>query len=160
MDEALDTALERLAEAAAGRREAPALEATVERSRKQLEDFAASVATLEAAIPERLGAALRDGMRDEVLPVARQLAEMRGLFNHVISRFERLEAEVVADRHARVDDLELLVTLVSSAWKSLDARLANVERRQVETTTAIVAAIEELRSFVAGAKPSEEFAAA
>jgi hypothetical protein len=160
MSDALDAALERIAEAAANRREIPVLEATVERSRKQIEELATTVAAVEASIPDALGAALRDGMRDEVLPVARQLAEIRGLFNQALRRLERLEGEVAADRHARVDDLELLVALVSSAWRSLDARLVHLERRQDEAATRIIAAIEDLPLFDSPAEPSGQFAAA
>jgi hypothetical protein len=59
--------------------------------------------------------------------VARNLAEVRGLMNQVIRRLERLEGDLLADRNARVDDLALLVDLVSSGWKGVDARLARVE---------------------------------
>jgi len=45
----------------------------------------------------------------------------------VIRRLEGLEADVLEERHARVDDLALLVELVSSGWKGVDARLARIE---------------------------------
>ena len=69
----------------------------------------------------------------EVLPVARQIAEIRGLLNQAIRRLERLEGDLLAERHARVDDLALLVDLVSSGWKGVDERLARIETpRRVE----------------------------
>jgi hypothetical protein len=74
-----------------------------------------------------VGAAVRDGVRLEVLPVARHIAEIRGLLNQAIRRLERLEGELLAERHARVDDLALLVDLVSSGWRGVDARLARLE---------------------------------
>jgi hypothetical protein len=67
-------------------------------------------------------------MRREVVPVARNLAEIRGLLNQVIHRLERLEQEVLAERHARIDDLALLVDLVSSGWKAVDRRLERLEQ--------------------------------
>jgi hypothetical protein len=46
----------------------------------------------------------------------------------VIRRLERLEGDVLAERHARIDDLALLVDLVSSGWHGVSARLDRLER--------------------------------
>jgi hypothetical protein len=129
---ALERAKQRIAEATAGRPEAAALEAALERSRAQIEALAATAAELEASIPTHVGVAVRDGVRTEVLPVARHIAELRGLLNQAIRRLERLEGEVAAERHARVDDLALLVELVSSGWRGVDARLERLERAGAE----------------------------
>jgi len=69
-----------------------------------------------------------------VLPVARHIAEIRGLLNQTIRRLERIEGDLLAERHARVDDLALLVDLVSSGWRGVDARLARLERGQTESS--------------------------
>lgn len=128
MDEAaLERGKQRLADHAA-RRPAPSdLEAALGRSREQIEELAVTAAELQASIPAEIGAAVHDAIRTEVLPVARHIAEIRGLLNQAIRRLERLEGEVVAERHARVDDLGLLVDLVSSGWRGVDARLASLE---------------------------------
>jgi hypothetical protein len=129
MDElALERAKQRIAQAAAGRAEPADLEAALERSRSQVEALAVAAADLEASIPAQVGVAVRDGVRAEVLPAARHLAEIRGLLNHAIRRLERLEGDLAAERHARVDDLALLVDLVSSGWRGVDARLERLER--------------------------------
>jgi hypothetical protein len=125
---ALERARERISDAAAGRVEPARIEAALERSRAQIEALAATAAELEAGIPVQVGAAVRDGLRAEVLPVARHIAEIRGLLNQAIRRLERLEAGLLAERHARIDDLSLLVDLVSSGWKGVDARLERLER--------------------------------
>jgi hypothetical protein len=131
MDElALERARQRIAEAAAGRPEPAALEAALERSRDQIEALAATAAGLEASIPAHVQDAVKDGIRTEVLPVARHIAEIRGLLNQAIRRLERLEGELLAERHARVDDLALLVDLVSSGWRSVDLRLERLERER------------------------------
>jgi hypothetical protein len=128
MDEiALERAKQRIADAAAGRAEPALLEAALERSRAQIEALAATAAGLEASIPAQMTTAVRDGLRTEVLPVARHIAEIRGLLNQAIRRLERLEGELLAERHARVDDLALLVDLVSSGWRGVDARLQRLE---------------------------------
>jgi hypothetical protein len=129
MDElTLERAKQRIADAAAGRPEAAALEAALERSRAQVEALAAAAADLEASIPAQVAIAVRDGLRTEVMPVARHIAEIRGLLNQAIRRLERLEGALLAERHARVDDLALLVELVSSGWRGVDGRLERLER--------------------------------
>ncbi len=133
MDElALERAKQRIADATAGRAQPAALEAVLERSRIQIEELASTAADLESSIPAQVGFAVRDGLRTEVLPVARHIAEVRGLLNQAIRRLERLEGELLAERHARVDDLALLVELVSSGWRGVDARLERLERSESE----------------------------
>lgn len=125
---ALERAKQRIADATAGRPDPATMEAALERSRSQVEGLAAAAAELEASIPAHVGTAVRDGLRVEVLPVARHVAEIRGLLNQVIRRLERLEGDLLAERHARVDDLALLVDLVSSGWRGVDARLERLEQ--------------------------------
>jgi hypothetical protein len=130
MDEAaLERARTRISAAAEGRPSGADLGAALERSRAQIEALAATAADLEASIPVRVGDAVRDGLRAEVLPVARHIAELRGLFNQAIGRLERIEGDLLAERKARVDDLALLVDLVASGWRGVDARLARLEAR-------------------------------
>jgi hypothetical protein len=131
MDEiALERATQRIADARAGRVEPARLEAALERSRAQIDSLAAAAAELEASIPAQVGAAVRDGLRAEVLPVGRHIAEIRGLLNHAIRRLERIESELLAERRARVEDLALLVDLVSSGWRGVDLRLRSLESQQ------------------------------
>jgi hypothetical protein len=125
--EALKRAQERIEQAAAGRVEPAVVDATLERAREQVEALAVAAAELEASLPSRVGDALQDGLRAQVLPVARHLAEVRGLMNQLIRRLERVEGDLLAERHARVDDLALLVDLVSSGWRGVDQRLDRIE---------------------------------
>jgi hypothetical protein len=134
---ALERAKQRIADAAAGRPHPSELEAVLERSRNQIETLAVAAAALEASIPAQVGSAVRDGLRAEVLPAARHIAEVRGLLNQAIRRLERLEGDLLAERHARVDDLALLVDLVSSGWKGVDARLERLERAQEQGTRSL-----------------------
>jgi hypothetical protein len=141
---ALERAQKRIADAAARRPESALLEATLERSRRQVEALAETTAGLEASIPAQVGVAVRDGLRTEVLPVARHIAEIRGLLNQAIRRLERLEGDMLAERHARVDDLALLVDLVTSGWRGVDSRLARLEEGQAEGAAQVRAVVESL----------------
>jgi hypothetical protein len=76
---------------------------------------------------DELREALRDGLREEAAPISRRLAEVKGLSNNAIGRLERLEATLESERGARVDDLALLVELLTEGWKSLNARLDRIE---------------------------------
>ena len=143
--DAIERARERIAEAAEGRPDPAAIDATLERTRQGLEELAAAAAGLEATLPEQVGAAVREGVAAEARPVARQLAEVRGLMNQVIRRLERLEGDMLSERHARIDDLALLVDLVASGWKGVDERLARLEAHLQAGNGAVVYRIEERR---------------
>ena len=147
MDEdAVERARERLRNAAEGRPEPAAVEAALERARAQVEALAQAAAELEASLPGRVEGAVQEGLREQVLPVARHLAEVRGLMGQAIRRLERLEGDALAERHARIDDLALLVELVTSGWRGIDDRLARMERNLETSGGAIVYRIEERRT--------------
>ncbi|MDQ3992223.1 MAG: hypothetical protein M3229_01050 [Actinomycetota bacterium] len=145
-EEALDRAHERLAEAARERTDAADVDATLERARSQVEALAELCASLESNLPGQVESAVRDGVRAEALPVARQMAEVRGLAGQTIRRLERLEGQLLAERRARLDDLALLVDLVSASWKGVDRRLARMERGLETGSGALVYRIEERRA--------------
>jgi hypothetical protein len=126
--DALERARRRLAEA---REEGPSradLEATLERAESALDGLAQTATELETAVPERLGAAIEESMRAEVVPVARSLAEVRGLTVQLVRRLERLQAEAAAERRERLEDLGLLVELIASGWRGVERRLDRAER--------------------------------
>jgi hypothetical protein len=143
---AIERANERLLRAAEGRSEPAVLEAALERARDQIESLAETTAHLEATLPDRVGEAVQTGLRQEVLPVAKHLAEMRGLSANVVRRLERLEGDLLAERHARVDDLALLIDLIASGWKSVDERLARLERAIGIDEGAVVYRIDDRRT--------------
>lgn len=129
MDEhVLEKARQRIEEARAGGSAGSRLEAALERSRSEVESLARTAAELERTLPDRVGVAIRDGVAREVVPVSRNLAEIRGLLNQTLRRLERVEQEILAERSARIDDLAVLVDLVAAGWRGVDARLERLER--------------------------------
>jgi hypothetical protein len=121
--DAIARAQQRIEDAAAGRPDPAAMDAALQRARHAVESLAATTARLEAGLPE----AIQDGLRQHFRPSARHLAEMRGLTNQVIRRLERIEGDILAERHARVDDLALLVDLIASGWRSVEERIGKLE---------------------------------
>jgi len=124
---ALEKARERLADAKAERPREADVAACLERTRSDLNELSRIAAGIEAELPDRVAEAIRTGVRREAGPVGRQLAEVRGLATQMARRLERLEAELAAERFARVDDLGLLVDLISSGWSGVDERLTRIE---------------------------------
>ncbi len=137
--DAIARAQARLDAAAAGRATAADTDAALARAREAVEALAATAAELEAGLP----VAVQDGLREHFRPSARHLAEVRGLMNQVIRRLERLEGDMLAERHARVDDLALLVDLVSSGWRNVEQRLARLEDGLRRDSGAIVYRFDE-----------------
>jgi chromosome segregation ATPase len=145
-DDAIEQARERLREAAERRPDAAAVDAVLERARTQLEELAQTAAELESTIPAKVEHAVVDGLQEQVRPVGRNLAEIRGLTNQLIRRLERIEGDLLSERHARVDDLGLLVDLITSSWKSVERRLSTLERKLETGEGAIVYRMEERRT--------------
>ena len=113
-------AIERAKEQLAARRAEPAdVEATLIRAREAVEALAQATAEMQVALPQSL--------QEHFRPSARHLAEVRGLMNQVIRRLERVEGDLLAERHARVDDLELLVDLIAAQWQSTNERLEKLD---------------------------------
>jgi hypothetical protein len=126
MDEdTIARAKERLEEASEVRTDPATFDATLERARAAIEALTATTAELETGLPE----VIQEGISRHFRPSTRHLAEVRGLMNQVIARLERIEGEVIAERHARIDDLALLVDLIAAGWKGVDDRLAHLEAR-------------------------------
>src|SRR6476646_5799404 len=83
----------------------PDVAAALERARLQIEALALTADELQVVLPDAVGSALRDGLREEAAPISRRLAE----------------------RNARVDDLALLVDLITGQWRALNERLDRIE---------------------------------
>ena len=115
----MDRAQERVEQRADG----AALDTLVIRAREQVEALAAATAALEESLPGRV----EEAVRGQAQPVGRNLAEIRGLMNQLLRRLSALEGDLLTERNARVDDLALLVDLISSGWKGVDARLGRIE---------------------------------
>ena len=143
-----DSVVERAQQRVEQRAEGAALDSLLTRAREEIDSLAAAAAALEDTLPAKVG----EAVRNEAQPVGRNLAEIRGLMNQVIRRLEHVDGDLLAERNARVDDLALLVELVSSGWKGVDTRLARLEavmsrleQGMQEKTGAIVYRMEDRR---------------
>ncbi len=147
MDEdAIERACTRIEQATAGRPSSGDVDAALERAREQIEALAQAAAELEATLPDKVGDAVKEGVRAQAQPLGRQVAEVRGLLNRLVRKLERLEGDLLAERNARVDDLALLVDLISSGWRGVDERLGRLEKALTDKSGAVVYRIEERRT--------------
>ena len=87
---------------------------------------------------EEIREALRDGLREEAAPISRRLAEVKGLSNNAIRRLDSIEQAIEGERSARIDDLTLLVELLTEGWRGLSARLDRIEAALVPPETNVV----------------------
>ena len=149
MDEqALERARKRIAEARSEGVAGARLDAALERARAEIMRLTRVADDLEASLPKQVSTAVRDGIAREVVPVSRSLAEIRGGVNQALRRLERLEQELIAERNARIDDLGILVDLVTSGWSGVDARLRRLE-------SGIVGVVVPLPARDDAARPSD-----
>ena len=154
MDEqVLERARRRVAEARTDGIGQAKLDAALERARAEVMRLAQVADELESSLPKQVGIAVRDGIAREVVPVSRSLAEIRGGVNQALRRLERLEEELLAERHARIDDIAILVELVSAGWSDVDQRLRRLEQ-------GIEGAVVPLPSGRDAQRPSDQAAVA
>jgi hypothetical protein len=99
---------------------------------------------------DELREALKEGLREEAAPISRRLAEVKGLSNGAIGRLERIEETLQAERGARVDDLALLVELLTEGWRSLNRRLDRIEAQLAQQAAQPPASVYRLPTAGAG----------
>ena len=101
----------------------------VARTREELEELSQTAAELRTSVPEQVSQGIREAIEAEVLPVARHIAEVRGLSAQMIRRLERTQSALESERESRIDDLDVLVDLLVSSWQGIDVRLSRIEAK-------------------------------
>jgi hypothetical protein len=71
--------------------------------------------------------ALREGLREEATTLNRRVAEIKGLSNNAIRRLAGIEATLESERNARLDDLTLMIDLLTEGWRAMALRLERIE---------------------------------
>jgi transcriptional regulator with XRE-family HTH domain len=89
-------------------------------------------------IREQIRETMKEGLREEAAPISRRLAEVKGLSNNAIRRLENIEATIESERSARIDDLALLVELLTEGWRAMNARLDRIEAALEPAKTNVV----------------------
>jgi hypothetical protein len=93
-----------------------------------LQRFQATAAELGATLPEGVGSVVYEALRVEIRPVAQHVAELGALFEQMLARLDQVSTSVEDERRDRLEDVALLTELVTSGWRSVDRRLARLEK--------------------------------
>ena len=93
-----------------------------------LQRFQATAAELEANLPEGWARSSTKRFASRFGPVAQHVAELGALFERMLARLEEVSTSVDDERRDRLEDVALLTELVTSGWRSVDRRLARLEK--------------------------------
>jgi hypothetical protein len=89
----------------------------------------AAAKELSAVLPTRVEAAIERVVTDNAAGVARRLDAVRSSTEETADAIARVEADLVAERLARIEDLEALVGLVSGGVSAIRADIARLNDR-------------------------------
>jgi len=92
---------------------------------------------------DELREALREGLREEAMTLNRRVAEIKGLSNNAIRRLAGIEAMIDAERNARLDDLALMIDLLTEGWRAMALRLERIETALESRPSNVVPLVRE-----------------
>ena len=92
----------------------------------------AAAKELSAVLPTRVEAAIERVVTDNAAGVARRLDAVHSSTEETADAIARVEADLVAERLARIEDLEALVALVSGGVSAIRADIARLNDRVAE----------------------------
>jgi hypothetical protein len=87
--------------------------------------------------------ALREGLREEAMTLNRRVAEIKGLSNNAIRRLAGIEAMIESERNARLDDLALMIDLLTEGWRAMALRLERIEAALEHQPSNVVPLVRE-----------------
>jgi len=134
----------------------PDLRTLLARAERHVDELRRSASELAAILPTRVEAAVARALGEDEGGLGRRLDTVVDQGGQLTAAVERVERDLLAERMARVEDLEVLVDLVSGGLSALRADLRSV-RRELAALQAVVG--QPLQVTVAR-EPSADVAAA
>ena len=110
----------------------PDLRTLLARSERHVDELRRSASELAAILPTRVEAAVARALGDDEGGLGRRLDQVVDQTGRLASSVERVEGDLLSERMARVEDLEVLVELVSGGLTSLRADLRAMRRELIE----------------------------
>jgi uncharacterized coiled-coil protein SlyX len=111
----------------------------------------AAARELSAVLPTRVEAAIERVVSDSAAGVGRRLDSVHATTEEIADAIARIEADLVAERLARIEELEALIGLVSSGVSAIRADVARLNERVGELTVQL----EQTRPAAAASEPVE-----
>jgi hypothetical protein len=135
--DAREAALRRIGElrqrsAGASEPPGPDLRTLLARSERHVDELRRAASELAAILPTRVEAAVARALGEDEGGLGRRLDHVVGQTGQLAAAIERVEGDLLAERMARVEDLEVLVDLVSGGLTALRADLRSVRRELAE----------------------------
>jgi hypothetical protein len=115
----------------------PDLRTLLVRSERHVDELRRSASELAAILPTRVEAAVARALGEDEGGLGRRLDEVLAQSGRLTAAVERVERDLLAERMARVEDLEVLVDLISGGLGALRADLRAV-RGELAALQAVV----------------------
>ena len=115
----------------------PDLRTLLVRSERHVDELRRSASELAAILPTRVEAAVARALGEDEGGLGRRLDEVLDQSGELAAAVERVERDLLAERMARVEDLEVLVDLVSGGLGALRADLRSVRRELAELQAVV-----------------------
>jgi ABC-type transporter Mla subunit MlaD len=135
---------ERSPEAAGDTTTMPDLRTILARAEANVGELRQTAAALEQSLPEAVERAIERTMDERSTP--RRLAELRELVRSLAGQMEQVNRDLLAERLGRIEDLELLVDLLSTGMASLRQDVADVSgtiARMNASVTGVAARLDQ-----------------
>ena len=115
----------------------PDLRTLLARSERHVDELRRSASELAAILPTRVEAAVARALGEDEGGLGRRLDTVLDQSGQLTAAVERVERDLLAERMARVEDLEVLVDLVSGGLTALRADLRSVRRELAELQAVV-----------------------
>jgi hypothetical protein len=115
----------------------PDLRTLLARSERHVDELRRSASELAAILPTRVEAAVARALGEDEGGLGRRIDHVVDQSGRLSAAVERVENDLLSERMARVEDLEVLVGLVSGGLTSLRADLRAVQRELAELRTVV-----------------------
>jgi hypothetical protein len=115
----------------------PDLRTLLARSERHVDELRRSASELAAILPTRVEAAVARALGEDEGGLGRRLDQVLDQTGQLAAAVERVEGDLLSERMARVEDLEVLVELVSGGLTALRADL-RLMRRDLTELQAVV----------------------
>jgi hypothetical protein len=115
----------------------PDLRTLLARSEQHVDELRRSASELAAILPTRVEAAVARALGEDEGGLGRRLDTVLDRSGQLTAAVERVERDLLAERMARVEDLEVLVDLVSGGLTALRADLRAVRRELAELQAVV-----------------------
>jgi hypothetical protein len=115
----------------------PDLRTLLARSERHVDELRRSASELAAILPTRVEAAVARALGEDEGGLGRRLDTVIDQSAQLAAAVQRVECDLLAERMSRVEDLEVLVDLVSGGLSALRADLKVVHRELAELQSVV-----------------------